>query len=127
MYEAWAAARGMRISRLDEAEHLYHVSGLGAWTILTPEEGIHLFEFPSSSEGRPERVSIVCELAACPPEVGPEPQHLVAASRTAFDGSAVAAVTRRYRAGSAPLVRDSARDYRTGRLEQVLAGDFDLF
>jgi ATP-dependent Clp protease ATP-binding subunit ClpC len=27
----------------------------------------------------------------------------------------------------APLVRDSVRGYRTGRLDRVLAGDFDLF
>jgi hypothetical protein len=27
----------------------------------------------------------------------------------------------------APLVRDSVRGYRTGRLDRVLAGDFDLY
>ena len=32
-------------------------------------------------------------------------------------------VVRRYREEPAPLVRD----YRTGRLDRVLAGDFDLF
>jgi ATP-dependent Clp protease ATP-binding subunit ClpC len=26
-----------------------------------------------------------------------------------------------------PLVRDTARGWRTGRLDRVLAGDFDLF
>jgi ATP-dependent Clp protease ATP-binding subunit ClpC len=34
---------------------------------------------------------------------------------------------RRYRAGESPLVRDAVRGYRTGRLDRVLAGDFDLF
>jgi hypothetical protein len=36
-------------------------------------------------------------------------------------------VVRRYREDPAPLVRDSVRGYRTGRLDRVLAGDFDLF
>ena len=36
-------------------------------------------------------------------------------------------VVRRYRPGKAPLVRDSVRGYRTGRLDRILAGDFDLY
>jgi len=36
-------------------------------------------------------------------------------------------VVRRYRLGPAPLVRDAIRDYRTGRLDRVLVGGFDLF
>jgi ATP-dependent Clp protease ATP-binding subunit ClpC len=34
---------------------------------------------------------------------------------------------RRYRSEPSPLVRDTERGWRTGRLEEVLAGDFDLF
>ena len=37
------------------------------------------------------------------------------------------AVVRRYRTGPSPLVRDSARGYRTGNLDGVLAGEFDLY
>ena len=36
-------------------------------------------------------------------------------------------VVRRYRLPPDPLVRDSVRGYRTGRIDRVLAGDFDLF
>jgi ATP-dependent Clp protease ATP-binding subunit ClpC len=36
------------------------------------------------------------------------------------------AVVRRYREEPSPLVRDSVRGWRTGRLERVLDGDFDL-
>ncbi len=35
-------------------------------------------------------------------------------------------IVRRYREEPSPLVRDSARGWRTGRLERVLDGDFDL-
>ena len=37
-----------------------------------------------------------------------------------------AEVVRRYRENPSPLVRDVRRGWRTGRLDLVLAGDFDL-
>ncbi|NIP45933.1 MAG: hypothetical protein GWN21_06060, partial [Gammaproteobacteria bacterium] len=35
-------------------------------------------------------------------------------------------IVRRYREQPSPLVRDSARGWRSGRLDRVLEGDFDL-
>jgi ATP-dependent Clp protease ATP-binding subunit ClpC len=35
-------------------------------------------------------------------------------------------VCRRYEEGASPLVRDHVRGWRSGRLDRVLAGDFDL-
>jgi hypothetical protein len=35
-------------------------------------------------------------------------------------------IVRRYRGTPSPLVRDAVRGWRTGRLERVFAGDFDL-
>ena len=35
-------------------------------------------------------------------------------------------IVRRYRRTPSPLVRDGVRGYRTGRLDRVLAGDFDV-
>ena len=58
----------------------------------------------------------------------PEGSELAAEARLGL--AAVPApnvVVRRYRTGPSPLVRDSARGYRTGNLEQVLAGEFDLY
>ena len=44
-----------------------------------------------------------------------------------FDAIATTnAVVRRYREGPAPLVRDIASGWRSGRLDAVLGGDFDL-
>ena len=53
-----------------------------------------------------------------------------ATARAALAASAVArtaAVVRRYRFEPTPLVRDAVRGFRTGRLDRVLDGDFDLF
>ena len=41
-------------------------------------------------------------------------------------GSQDRTIVRRYRKDPSPLVRDSVRGWRTGRLDLVLAGDFDL-
>jgi ATP-dependent Clp protease ATP-binding subunit ClpC len=37
-----------------------------------------------------------------------------------------APVVRRYRDEPSPLVRDTVRGWRTGRIDQVLEGDFDI-
>ena len=49
------------------------------------------------------------------------------ALEAADDGDGQTQIVRRYRPGKAPLVRDAVRGYRTGRLDRVLAGDFDLY
>ena len=129
MYAAWARRRGMRFRRLDPNEHLYAVSGLGAATILEPEAGLHVLELPDEGreDARAERLHAVVEVAPWPPTADRE-RDLAAEARAALDGVPTAAeVVRRYRAKPAPLVRDAVRGYRTGRLDRVLAGDFDLF
>jgi ATP-dependent Clp protease ATP-binding subunit ClpC len=127
MYTAWAAARGRRLQSLDQQEQLYLVSGLGAWIILAPEAGLHVFELYTGAERRAERVSIRCEIAPCAPTDLLQPNQLAQRALDALrDQPGVPAVVRRYRGEPSPLVRDAARGYRTGRLELVLAGAFDL-
>jgi ATP-dependent Clp protease ATP-binding subunit ClpC len=46
--------------------------------------------------------------------------------RSALADDGATPVVRRYREGPSPLVRDSARSWRTGKLERVLDGDFDI-
>ena len=52
----------------------------------------------------------------------------LAAARSALarDASADPRVVRRYREQPSPLVRDAVRGWRTGRIDRVWAGDFDL-
>ena len=49
-----------------------------------------------------------------------------AGDRHAGRGAARPTIVRRYRERPTPLVRDSVRGWRTGRLDFVLAGGFDL-
>jgi hypothetical protein len=71
----------------------------------------------------PLRVSALrrCRLATIP--AAKEDTHL---SASALEGALrINTIVRRYRENP-PLVRDAAAGWRTGRLELVLGGDFDL-
>ena len=74
-----------------------------------------------------ERISALVQVAAWAP--GPERERaaLEGLAQTALAETAVpATVVRRYRLEPAPLVRDAVRGYRTGRVDRIFAGDFDL-
>jgi ATP-dependent Clp protease ATP-binding subunit ClpC len=133
MYLGWAGRRGMHARVLERAglEALLHVGGLGCGVILPPEAGLHVLEVPDARgrEGRSvERVTVGVQLAACEPADRTAPDALLHQGRDALADAAVPAqVVRRYRSEPSSLVRDAVRGYRTGRLDSVLAGDFDLF
>jgi ATP-dependent Clp protease ATP-binding subunit ClpC len=130
MYSAWARRRGMRLARLDPGEHLYAVSGLGAGTLLAGETGLHVLEVPDAAreDGRAERLHALVRVVISPPTPVVDRQPPASRARALLGAApSTESVVRRYREEPAPLVRDSVRGYRTGRLDRVLAGDFDLF
>jgi ATP-dependent Clp protease ATP-binding subunit ClpC len=143
MYRAWAARRRMQIETLEEDGHdgsksyrlLLAVSGYGAHTILAPEEGLHVHETPEDRGGHAFRKSVVhVRVAAQPDEPARVPggrdprsalrvQALAALASRNRDGLGI---VRRYRDLPSPLVRDDVRGFRTGLLDAVLAGNFDV-
>ena len=137
MYEAWAAARRMRFTRLESVEEderpafrrVYAVMGFGAHSLLANEHGLHLFEWPGERPRQFERVGVHVRVVPQPP--GPPAENRRALLRQARDLLEAAdandkTVVRRYREEPTPLVRDALRDWRSGRLDRVLAGNFDL-
>ena len=132
MYAGWAKRRGMRIQRLDSpGEHLFAVSGLGCGEILEAESGLHVLEqVDEERDGERiidrEQIRVQVVRRAPGPELGRASLRQQATSE--LDGvEPPAVVVRRYRPGRSPLVRDGVRGYRTGRIDRVLAGDFDLY
>ena len=105
------------------------VSGFGAWSILSGETGIHVLESPSD-KGK--------SFARCKAHVRVAPQSAepVTGGAASLRRAATAAfadykpgrpkIVRRYRREPSPVVRDSVHGWRTGRLDLVLGGDFDL-
>ncbi len=137
MYEAWAAARRMRLTRLECMDdkdkvafrRVYSVMGFGAYSLLAGEHGLHLFEWPAERPRNFERVGV--HVRVVPQPVGPPPADRRAQLRQAQQCLQAAdegglTVVRRYREEPTPLVRDALRDWRSGRLDRILAGNFDL-
>jgi ATP-dependent Clp protease ATP-binding subunit ClpC len=142
MYRRWAERRRMRFELIEghdgagsngaaaeEYRAVAAVSGYAAYTILRGEAGLHVFETPQDEKSSFKRALAGVRVVAQPEEPagrGPAALREQAERALAADTPAPAAVVRRYREEPSPLVRDSARGWRTGRLERVLDGDFDL-
>ena len=134
MYVAWARKRGMRLERVEDSvgEHLLAVSGLGCGEILGGEAGIHVLEHVDGHTEDADRIVDREQVRVRVVPLAPGPaagsaEVARSALEAAEDGDAPTHIVRRYRPGKAPLVRDAVRGYRTGRLDRVLAGDFDLY
>jgi ATP-dependent Clp protease ATP-binding subunit ClpC len=141
MYRRWAERRRMRLEVVEEHEGargngagaeeyraVLAVSGYGAYTILSPESGLHVFETPQDEKSF-DRARATVRVVGQPDEPagrGPQALRAQAESALASDPAPPPTIVRRYREEPSPLVRDSARGWRTGRLERVLDGDFDL-
>jgi ATP-dependent Clp protease ATP-binding subunit ClpC len=139
MYRNWASGRGMKTETLEKrggeegglSRLLLSVSGYGAYPILSGEDGLHVLERPVT-KGRAssfDRIKVRVRVVPQPDEPAgithatPLEQ---ARSALAAGGAGQLVVVRRYRSEPSPLVRDSSGGWRTGHLDRVLAGDFDL-
>lgn len=125
MIEDWASMRDMDIRPIVVAgwPRAWAIEGFAALRILEQENGLHLAE----DGGLGETAAVQIAVAAQPP--GPEsllPGPLAAIVAKALEGAATREIVRRYQEHPTPLVRDRRRDFRTGRLDLVLAGHFDL-
>jgi ATP-dependent Clp protease ATP-binding subunit ClpC len=137
MYRHWAKKRGMALEVMEESgggdgepyRFLAAVSGYAAYPLLRDESGLHVLEVSEGSRTTRRfkvRVDIAAQLEAPPPnDAG---AHLALARQTLGEAERTRpTIVRRYREVPSPLVRDSLRGWRTGRIDHVLDGDFDLF
>jgi ATP-dependent Clp protease ATP-binding subunit ClpC len=114
MYRQWAKARGLRTSPAptEGASVGLLISGFAAYQRLRPEHGLHVLD------SRVDEADLRCSARVLVSSDG--------ADQNAQDGDGDTRICRRYEDGSSPLVRDHVRGWRTGRLDRVLSGDFDL-
>lgn len=130
MYRRWCRDRGMRLKEIDAGasryDALFMVSGFGSYGILKPESGLHVFEAPLGAT-KFDRIRARVEVAGVPVDIpGRPPDRTVEATKRLDDLAGKVEVVRRYRRDPSPLVRDSVRHWRSGRLDTVLAGSFDI-
>ena len=133
MYVSWAERRGMQLERLEapEPDHLLAISGLGCGEILSMESGVHILEHVDEERDGArilDREQVRALVLPRPegPEAGSGSLARLVRHRIE-EAEEPTTIVRRYRPGRSPLVRDVVRGYRTGRLDRVLGGDFDLF
>jgi ATP-dependent Clp protease ATP-binding subunit ClpC len=130
MYDAWAKRRGMRHDVLSEKNgeryrFVAALSGFGAHTLLAQEDGVHAQEMPAAHGGGFSSLQARVRVAAQPHE--PVRGALLDVAERAFAALPPAQlIVRRYREKPSPLVRDAVRRFRTGRLDAVLDGQFDV-
>jgi ATP-dependent Clp protease ATP-binding subunit ClpC len=137
MYRAWAEKSRMQSEVLrasgPESDRSYRllvaVSGYAAWQLLASEAGLHVLELPER-KGKGFGKAVVRVRVVPQPEIPPEHgrEGLLEQAREALavhEGTGVA-IVRRYREEPSPLVRDAVHGWRTGNLNRVLGGDFDL-
>lgn len=130
MYRQWAIKRRMRIDELAgrgrKGPPILLITGFGAFRTLRPEGGLHVLEDAQRPEAIQRLAARVTVLS------GPPDRDLLAGDGFGTAAKLLAAVpstttiVRRYREKPAPLVRDVAGGWRSGLLDEVLAGDFDL-
>ncbi len=135
MYRAWAEKRRMDLRVLAEQAGedgpyrlLLAVSGFGAYEILRAEAGLHVLETPKGGHGFDRARAHVAVVPQPDQPPGPERHALRRQALETLRAGAEGRVpiVRWYRQGPAPLVRDRGRGWRTGNLDRVLGGDFDL-
>ena len=127
MYRAWAGKRRMHVAELPDAVKHRHapvliVSGFGAHRVLSAEAGLHVFE---PSEGAAGRVTARVRVAVAPLGDIPAAKERKLIVDALEEAPRANAMARRYRE-QPPLVRDASGGWRTGRLDLVLGGEFDL-
>jgi ATP-dependent Clp protease ATP-binding subunit ClpC len=134
MYQEWAASRRMQIQVLQKGEmkgrdfrpEILAVSGYAAYSILKNESGLHVWEEPSNRmDKHVEHRQVLVQVVPQPDEAG---EQTLSRAHQALQGVSgqTPGIVRNYREEPDPLVRDRTCGWRTGKLDLVLAGNFDL-
>ena len=132
MYIQWAKKRKMTYQVIiqnvfpDHCEFTMIVEGFAAFQVIEKEKGIHIWE-EIKKENKVERKKLRVDVRAFPDEVSnKELLRDVVKNIFNFPVPDLSRITRKYRHKPSPLVRDEVAGWRTGKLDKILEGDFDL-
>jgi ATP-dependent Clp protease ATP-binding subunit ClpC len=138
MYLGWASKRKIQVKVLQDAAGplsdcrpvLMAFSGFAALSLLETEQGLHIWEEPSLRGNRNfDHQQVLVRVGPQPEELSGIPgADLLPAARSMISDPLPGApvIVRYYREMPDPLVKDRIGNWRTGRLDRVLGGDFDL-
>lgn len=130
MYRQWAEKRRMKIEELTSDDRkalpILLVTGFGAFRTLKAESGLHVLEDEPRFDNARRIAARVTAIGGTDRDFSASGAYAVAHKLLAAAPVATTSIVRRYREQPAPLVRDVAKGWRSGRLAAVLGGDFDL-
>jgi ATP-dependent Clp protease ATP-binding subunit ClpC len=99
------------------------VSGFGAHRTLMREAGLHVFEQPGA-KGNTVRLAVRVLVVPSPAGQLSDSERQASIAEALAQLTRTSTVVRRYRRNPSPLVRD--REWRSGKIDAVLGGDFDV-
>src|SRR5205085_1192032 len=107
------------------AETALIVAGFGAHRALAREAGLHILE---KSEGGGSRLTAQVLITTLPLGNASKAEiRQILAGAFGSKAKRGTNIVRRYRRGATPLVRNGDGSIRSGKVEEVLRGNFDLF
>ena len=133
MYLSWAEKRQMRFKILESStpekpsRGLLAIAGFAAFPVLSLEQGVHVLEIPDGQSFK--RIKVLVGVVAQPHvlDAGTQAMKKRALALFAEKKTTPLKIVRRYREKPAPLVRDAVQGWRTGNLDQIWNGDFDVY
>lgn len=135
MYVRWAEKRLMKyeilfeslIDNVQDYVCILAVSGFAAYAILESEAGLHVME-SQDKDKKLLRHNVRVSVAPQPPTPEHDGAAMLFEAKTLFkdETEKTRKIVRRYQTQPTPLVRDNVRKWRTGRLDRVLDGNFDV-
>ena len=127
----WAENRHMQLTEIAADARgpggipMLLISGFGAHRVLAPEGGLHVLD-PADDDRNGLRATARVRLAIAPLDDLPKGKQKLILKAALQGAGQPSALVRRYREAPSPLVRDMITGWRSGRLDAVLRGDFDL-
>ncbi|MCD4779467.1 MAG: AAA family ATPase [Candidatus Omnitrophica bacterium] len=135
MYQNWAKNRRMHLFILKELSEPHagkyqaylSIAGFGVLSFLEHEHGIHIFEDPKTPKTF-QKYNTAVKIAVQPdnPYKNEKELRSQAEALLKHNKKNLKKIVRRYRRQPDPLVRDNVKGWRTGRLDLILQGHFDL-
>ncbi|MEZ5851590.1 MAG: AAA family ATPase [Hyphomicrobiaceae bacterium] len=129
MYRAWCRKRNMQLAELGPVTEggppVLLVAGFGAHRILAREAGLHVLEQSEVTTG-PSRIAARVLFSPSPLGDLSKGQRRTAIAEAFAKAPRASQLVRRYRRGPSPLVRSADGSWRTGKVDAVLGGDFDI-
>ena len=116
---------------MDEARKEYQfmiaISGFGSYSILQGEHGLHVLEVPKTKKTH-QKYNVHVRICQQPETPAQNKEALLNQATQEFlrQTDTAGRIVRHYRIEPSPLIRDNIRKWRSGRIERVLEGDFDL-